>query len=285
MSGIRTAVRQSLVRAIEHGNLPLLVRTTALITVSVILMIGGLVIASGGNAAGATATYVAAVFCLVFAFLSQFKKFSGLGFTGETWERKMEEADELIGRLKGLAAVVADPLFMVAARLGRWDQALSRREQYELVSRLENELTRNGVPASDIEKSKADLHRYTMIDLARPIIEGIRHELEPKLKERQRLLEAFPQPISITPEYNATVEAWRQASSAAAELRALYKVRLASKLPEAIRLVLADCPLFTEEEKTELRERLTEEFADLEYYNQHRQFRRLDVWLAGDATE
>jgi hypothetical protein len=124
---ICAALRKSVERAIENADLSVVVKGTVFVVVAIMLLCGGFVLALRENVTGAGATYVAAVFCLVFAFLSQFKKFSGLGFAGETWERKMQEADELIARLKSLAVVVTEPLLMLIPRLGRWDSALTRR--------------------------------------------------------------------------------------------------------------------------------------------------------------
>jgi hypothetical protein len=67
---------------------------------AVLMLAGGFVLAAFGNTASAGITYGAAVFCLIFAFLSRFKRFKGLGIEAELWEQKQEEAAALIDRLK-----------------------------------------------------------------------------------------------------------------------------------------------------------------------------------------
>ena len=45
-------------------------------------------------------------FCLIFFFLTQFKKFKGFGIEAESWEREMEDAKRITENLRDLTQLV-----------------------------------------------------------------------------------------------------------------------------------------------------------------------------------
>jgi hypothetical protein len=258
-----------------------LVRALLLIT-ALALLAGGFLLAYRGDAPAAMTTYVAAVFCLVFAFLSQFKKFSGLGFSGETWEQKMQEADELISRLRGLAAVIAEPVFIAMARLGRWDSHLTRQERYDISVRLEAELLRNGMNQEDIDRVRSELDRANTLDMAKPLFNAAHRKIQEKVDERRQAVNAFPQPITALDAHAAAVSRLREAAEAQLAFDHFHRINPFAALPNVFLDMLAACPVLTDEERTALREQHQEEIADLEYYVKNGGFRRLDVWLKGE---
>ena len=60
----------------------------ALGTLSALLFALGAYLAFNEKVAASTATYGAAVICLIFTFLSRFKRFKGFGIEAELWEQK-----------------------------------------------------------------------------------------------------------------------------------------------------------------------------------------------------
>ena len=253
----------------------------ALLVVAFALMIGGFILAYRGDAAAAATTYVASVFCLVFAFLSQFKKFSGLGFMGETWEQKMEEADELISRLRGLAAVIAEPVFIAMARLGRWDSHLTRQERYNISTKLEAELKRNGVLQEEINRARIELDRVNSFDMAKPIFDAAYRKIGEKVAERYQVIQGFTQPITALSEHAAAVERWREASESQQMFTNIHQIEF-SQLSQIFLDRLAVCSIISLEEKEFIRHQFSEEITDLKYYVENRKFRRADVWLRGE---
>ena len=55
-----------------------------------VLFVAGIGLGFTGEPGSAGVTLAAGVFCLIFAFLSQFKRFKGLGIEAELWEQKQE---------------------------------------------------------------------------------------------------------------------------------------------------------------------------------------------------
>jgi hypothetical protein len=275
-------INQRVCRILKHLDGAVVVRGLLLI-VALMLMVGGFVLAYRGDAPAAATIYVAAVFCLVFAFLSQFKKFSGLGFAGETWEQKMQEADELISRLRGLAAVIAEPVFIAMARLGRWDSHLTRQERYDISTKLEAELSRNGVYREDIDQARKELDRVNTFDMAKPLFDAVYRKIQEKVDERRRAVDAFPQPITAQDEHATAAQQWLEATKAQLMFARMDRIKPFTTLPNVFLERLTTRPVLTHEERIALREQCREEIDDLQYYVQHRQFRRLDVWLRGEG--
>ena len=193
----------------------------------------------------------------------------------------MQEADELISRLRGLAAVVAEPTFTLMARMGRWDSHLSRRECYEMSGRIEAELERSGIPRKDIDRARSELDRTNGLDMARPILQGILRHIAQESDARRQAMHAFPQPIVDLEAHGAAVTAWREAEDAVPAFSRLFSAPSLAALPQTLLDSLAACPVLSEEDRTALRNQYSEEIADLQHYAQHRQFRRLTAWLDG----
>ena len=63
--------------------------------------------------AGATAAFVMFFLCLIYANVSRFKRFKGLGFEAELWEDKQKEAADLIERLKNIVQVYTREIVMM----------------------------------------------------------------------------------------------------------------------------------------------------------------------------
>jgi hypothetical protein len=64
---IRASLQKLVVRAIENIDLPLALDGTIFVVVAIFLMCCGFILALRDNVAGAGTTYVAAIFCFVFA--------------------------------------------------------------------------------------------------------------------------------------------------------------------------------------------------------------------------
>ncbi|MBI5426780.1 MAG: hypothetical protein HZA02_00705 [Nitrospinae bacterium] len=104
----------------------------AIFSVSVVLFGFGLRLSFTENQTGSAATYTVAIICLIFVFLSKFKRFKGLGLEAEMWEDKMEEANVLIEKLQALAIATAQPILKIVTRIGYWDSSFSSSELEEV---------------------------------------------------------------------------------------------------------------------------------------------------------
>jgi hypothetical protein len=255
--------------------------------VAILLFISGVGLGYMDKVGAATATYTAAVLSLIFAFLPEFKKFKGLGIEAELIDKKIEETDHLLKQLRDITAPISEMLISSTVRAGRFDSGLPRSKKYELMQRIESELKKCGVEASQLEQAKADWHFYNIFDLASPIFEKITGKLNPIKQEREKTLHEFKQPI--TPErIDEHTMLIQQRNEISKEISDLRDIRQIKKQDDLVKLILDSISNFaslSEEEKSRLNNELEEEIRDLGHYIKHKEFRRLSVWFANDDSE
>lgn len=164
--------------------------------------------------AAATLCFGAAFVFLIFVYLTRFKKFSGFGITGELWEDKQQEAADLIYKLNKMAFAYARPIVSLAAFTGRWSSGFTRRDRFKILEDVLESLRMNGAQQDEIEKARLDFDRMVAVDLMIPImmvIDKFCNEHSSKL--RIDLEARFPQPITVSAEYEAAIARLHRASS------------------------------------------------------------------------
>lgn len=257
-------------------------RVTILIA-ALVLFFAGVALSYLDKTGGAVATYGAGVFCLIFVYLAQFKRFKGFGLEAELQE-KIHEADEALRKLRSITVPMAHMLFTMVSKMGRWDSSIPRRQRHEIMSSMESELRENGVAKEDLETAKADWHRYNIIDLYRPVARSIAAVLDEEIKRRENAHRAFKQPISGADHaaYSEAVEMWRQASKSREDLFSLLKLEDQSVLPQEFEQFVASCPAIPDAERTSLLSKVQEQLQDAHHYVRFREFRRLEHWFASE---
>lgn len=259
----------------------------AILVVSILLLASGVVMGYEEKVGSATATYTAAVLCLIFAFLPEFKKFKGLGIEAELLDKKIEETDNLLKQLRDITAPISGMLISSTARSGRWGSAMPRSQKYELMQRIERELRKCGVEEEQLEKAKKDWHFYNIFDLSSPIFKKIQNKLSPIQQEREKELREFKQPI--TPdrmdEHKELIDRRNEVSKEIAKFRDLHQLKNQADLARQISNEIENSSIFSSEDKIGLNAEIDEEMRDLEHYIKHKEFRRLSVWFANDNAE
>lgn len=248
---------------------------------SLLLMGAGVVLSYLDKTSGATATYAASIFCLIFVYLSQFKRFKGFGVEAELLEKKIEEADEALKRLRAITAPIAHMLFTMVARMGRWDSMVPRKQRYEIMEQIENELLKNGVEEDVLEESKKDWHHFNIIDLARPIINGTLTSFDEIIKAKQEKVNSFRGTITaeIKPEHDLAISELRKVQGVRQELADLYKLKNKKRLATEIEKFIVSNEILEKSRKDELLNKYQEELEDLKHYIKYKEFRRLEHWF------
>lgn len=254
----------------------------ALFVCACILFIAGIGLGYSSEPASAAATLAAGVLCLIFAFLSRFKRFKGLGIEAELWEQKQEEAARLIQVMRSLSAAVAGQLISVSARMGRWDSGITRQEMYDLVAKLDEVLKDVGVSSDQRETFKADFYRYTAIDLAHPISKAINHAIDAKHAEQQKVVKSFGKPPSDTEAYNNAVERARAISGQKVDWERIVKLAPNRAFYDAFPKTINDADCLSSDERAELVASISDEMADLEEWVTKRRLRRPEHWFASE---
>jgi hypothetical protein len=96
--------------------------TAAFVTffLALILMAAALYLSfNEGDTGIVIVNYGAGFMCLFLASSSKFKRFKGLGIEAELRD-KIDEADKLLSQLGALVTPIAEMVFSMTARLGRW---------------------------------------------------------------------------------------------------------------------------------------------------------------------
>lgn len=121
----------------------------------------------------------AAFLSLVFAYLMRFKRFEikALGITGELWENKQEEAEDVIRRLQKISPALAACSYSALAGIGRFSGAISKEDRYLMAAELTRQLEDVGVPAEEIEVSRKHFDGLMLVDMSTPIWNRIRERL------------------------------------------------------------------------------------------------------------
>jgi len=249
--------------------------------VAISLLGCGVVLSFLDKTGGGIATYGAGIFCLVFVFIDKFESFKGLGIQGKLRE-KINEADEVIQRLRGISILVTETLFTLMARMGRWDSSLSRRQIHGLMKRFENELRMNGVSSQDIDVAKQEWHRVVIFDLAyKPLLKKIHQKLSEKTLEKDNEVNSYPQPIAASdPVHRRLLEERGKMYDYLGIVAGNWDLNKVQSLnSSAVESLVNDCPFFLEQEKSSMLSDLRPELDDLDHYIRTHEFRRLEKWF------
>ncbi len=208
-----------------------------------------------GNLKNAGTAIGAGAIILVFAFLSQFKRFKGFGIEAETWEQTMEEAKDLIAELRQLSVLTAEHLLSVAVRLGRADTHLSRRERFELRQKIEKMLADSGIASEEIKRVTSESRRFELIDMASDLCELIQDYTEGK--------------------YNKKAEV----ASEVRELQAFIRENIKT-LPEIFPSKLQSCATLSADDKAFLKAHVEDELKRIETFRSSGKILDQEEWLS-----
>ena len=227
-----------------------------------------------------------AILCLVFTFLARFKRFKGFGFEGELWEQKQREAAELIQTMRSYTAGLGRLLITIAARAGRWNGGLSRRELHDAVVNVEGMLRNASIGHSETELAKAEFYRITLIDMAHPIYEAVGKAISKAIENIAKELNKFPQPIKAgDPAHAALMDKQRRAHAEQKKLRQIYKAGPIEKIANRFSDFITTAEFIDESEKVRLRDQFRETFEDLKTFADEHRFRSPARWMAGDIED
>jgi hypothetical protein len=144
----------------------------------------------------AVTSLTAGLVLLFAATIDRFESLKGLGVEAKTrqLDRKLEQADEALEKLKELAELTGANLIDLGTRMGRFDTAPTLSESYALAQRVRAIL--NGV-GSDASRVRATLRPFVLTMLRDITFALTRPLVQPLMAEEQRLQNqrmAIPQP-------------------------------------------------------------------------------------------
>lgn len=143
----------------------------------------------------ATAVFGLGFLSFIYANVSRFKRFKGLGFEAELWEDKQKEAADLIERLREVVSIYTREVILGKLTAGRWDSNTDWSSRWKLYDDLVTQHTNLGqnIDFTDIKKVMDD---YFLFDMSIPEIKKIRETKNAgKNAARAKISEEFGSPI------------------------------------------------------------------------------------------
>jgi len=253
--------------------------------IAVILFIWGGYLSFLDKTGSAFITYGAAIFCLFFVFLPYFEWIKGLGMQGKLRE-KINEADEIIERLKNITLPMAEMLFTLTARLGRWGSAVPRRDQHRIVKGIEKGLIEMGVQGEALETRKNTWHRFNMIDLSWPIRNRITFFLDGLINEKTTFITDCTK--EKPPNQAGIVNSREEIKKIEQEKEKVFQILKTNDLgtiPGTLKEFVMASQFLKPIEIDDIMEKYSSRFEDLEYYSKHREFRDLEKWFQEEEQE
>ncbi|OKP79625.1 hypothetical protein BTE77_05830 [Ensifer adhaerens] len=125
----------------------------------------------------ASAVFAIAFLSFLYANVSRFKRFKGLGFEAELWEDKQKEAADLIERLKSVVSIYTNEVVLTAVKQGRLVSGTQWQEKWKLFHDLVEQHDSLGqkIDFSALKKKVDDYFLFDMcIQPARSLQRAIR---------------------------------------------------------------------------------------------------------------
>ncbi|MEQ1938051.1 hypothetical protein ABMA46_07345 [Mesorhizobium sp. CN5-321] len=171
-------------------------------------------------------TEAAAVFGLgflsfIYANVSRFKRFKGLGFEAELWEDKQKEAADLIERLRDIVSIYTREVILGKVKAGRIGVAGKWNDHWKLYDDLVTQHNSLGqkIDFSDVKKEMDDTFLF---DMTLPEIGKLREAANKgKTSARQKIADEFGSPVHDNEGHNRR---WAQFREIPEEIKDPFKI-------------------------------------------------------------
>lgn len=244
------------------------------------LIIASAINATIGNASGGTICLVAGILTIIL-FQFDVKSFKVFGLAAELRE-KLTEADEILDKLRAISVPVSEIAISAASQSGGYQQHLRREQLHDYVSSISNALEQMKVSKQKIEGVKRGWYTATAVNMAVPVIQGIRYKLTSACAELEKINGEI---LSGASNYSADQakefdELYIMAQIELHEFDESMDLNKDYKsYPSFLNNLINNSKTLKPEVKEELRNRFKEELLDLDYLIEKQELRRPDVWF------
>ncbi len=160
-------------------------------------------------------------FSFIYANVSRFKRFKGLGFEAELWEDKKKEAEGLIERLKDVVSIYTREVVLGKVKEGRWSSGVKWSERWKLYEDLVTQHNTLGqkIDFSDLKKV---IDQYFIFDLCLPEMHLVNDSIRNGHTEAgQKISLEFGNPIADSEGYSKRLS---QLHAIPAEIRDPFEI-------------------------------------------------------------
>lgn len=139
----------------------------------------------------------------IYANVSRFKRFKGLGFEAELWEDKQKEAADLIERLREVVSIYTREVIIGKVTAGRLRGKVDWASHWQLYDDLVTQHTILGQKI-DFTSLKKGMDDYFLFDMSMPEINKLREATNTgKSTARQKIADEFGSPIRDNDGHNS----------------------------------------------------------------------------------
>lgn len=153
--------------------------------------------AVSGDATIAATSLTAGLVLLFAATIDRFESLKGLGIEAKTrqLDRKIEQADEALRRIKEVTELTGSALIDLNSKMGRWDSAPSPRAAYALAQRVKTILVTLGCEQPSVRQALAPWVETFCRDFASALARPLLDALVTRSRELERERSTIPQPM------------------------------------------------------------------------------------------
>jgi hypothetical protein len=146
--------------------------------------------------ATAATSLTAGLVLLFAATIDRFESLKGLGVEAKTrqLDRKIEQADEALKRLREVAELTSETVIDLNNKIGRWDSAPTAGESYRLAQKTRSILTALGSDPATIRKILEPWAQTMSRDLTYALTQPLRQAMANEITRLQAERSSIPQP-------------------------------------------------------------------------------------------
>lgn len=178
-------------------------------TVGIVLLGNSLRLIYLGHIAEATGVFSLGIISFIYANISRFKRFKGLGFEAELWEDKQKEAEALIERLRAIVAMYTREVIIGKVKAGRWAEKIDWAQHWKLYDDFIAQHEALGQKI-DFSTLKTEVDHYFLTDMVWPAVDKVRLAIEDGKGRAMKTISAeFGSPIRDLERYRKRIEQYR----------------------------------------------------------------------------
>jgi len=198
-------------------------------------------------------------------------------------QNKIDEAERILDRLRGISIPVSEIAISVASKTGRTPEKISRRELHRYIETINHELNEIGVTSEKIEEIKRGWYSITSIEMAQIILITTRDCLEENISNLLQGLQENDFSFERTQEDNHQVNKLIAARAKVEDesLRLVFNRNYGyEETATHLRDFLSKLEVLPQDEVNKLNEKLCEVWRDLDFLIAEKKLRRPENWFS-----
>lgn len=249
--------------------------------IGVLLTLLGAVNASLEKVAGGTACFAAGI-SLIMLYRFNVESLKIFGMEAKL-QNKINEAERILERLRGISIPVSEIAISVASKTGRTPEKISRRELHRYMETINHELNEIGVASEKIEEIKRGWYSITSMEMAQDILKTTRDCLEENISSLLQGLQKNDYSFERTQEDNYRIDKLVAARAKVEDesLRLVFNRNYGyEETATHLREFLSELDVLPQDEVNKLNEKLCEVWRDLDFLIAQKKLRRPENWFS-----